>query len=333
MITVGSLFDGSGGFPLAGALCGAIPVWASEVEPYCIAVTKTHFPNMKHLGNISEINGAEIQPVDIITGGSPCQDLSVAGQQKGIIDGSRSRLFFEMMRIIKEMREATHGQYPKFVIWENVAGAFSSNKGDDFWYVLKEFVEAAGFGGAIPRPTNGKWQHAGEILGDEFSIAWRLFDAQYWGVPQRRRRIYLVADFRGQRAGKILFERGGLPWSSVKSGEAWQEITRSIETRVGATGKRGGLNSSSAFCPELGARTRGIGYGEEQSPTLRTGATPAACVQSSFGFDGYNSCETGDVSSTLGSNCGMSTGRNGVAVYSDTRRSDTGGYMFCKAIV
>lgn len=293
MITVGSLFDGSGGFPLAGALCGAVPVWASEVEPYCIAVAKTHFPNMKHLGNISEINGAEIQPVDIITGGSPCQDLSVAGQQKGIIDGSRSRLFFEMMRIIKEMREATHGQYPKFVIWENVAGAFSSNKGDDFWYVLKEFAEAAGFGGTIPRPTDGKWRHAGEILGDEFSIAWRLFDAQYWGVPQRRRRIYLVADFRGQRAGKILFERGGLPWSSVKSGEAWQEITRSIETRVGATGKRGGLNNSSSFCPELGARTRGIGYGEEQSPTLRAGATPAACVQSSFGFDGYNSCETG----------------------------------------
>jgi DNA (cytosine-5)-methyltransferase 1 len=133
---LGSLFDGSGGFPLAGALCGIEPVWASEVEPYPIAVTKSRFPNMKHLGDASKINGAEIEPVDIITFGSPCQDMSVAGKRAGLKheangdeETTRSGLFMEAVRIIKEMRGATNGEYPKFAVWENVQGAFSSNGG------------------------------------------------------------------------------------------------------------------------------------------------------------------------------------------------------------
>lgn len=148
---LGSLFDGSGGFPLAGALCGITPVWASEVEPYPIAVTRSRFPKMRHLGSVTELNGAEIEPVDVITFGSPCQDLSIAGKRAGIHEGERSNLFFEAIRIIKEMRYATNGKYPAFAIWENVPGAFSSNKGDDFRCVLEEFVKF--FGGGVLRTS------------------------------------------------------------------------------------------------------------------------------------------------------------------------------------
>lgn len=216
-ITLGSLFDGSGGFPLAGTHAGMTPVWATEIEPYPIAVSSLHFPQMKHLGDVSQIDGETITPVDIITFGSPCQDMSIAGKRKGIKhkdkgddETTRSGLFYEAIRIIKEMREATNGEYPTFAIWENVPGAFSSNKGEDFHCVLQEFVHVCDEKLSVPRPADGKWRNAGEIVGDNFSIAWRLFDAQYWGVPQRRKRIYLVADFAGERAGKILFEREGL---------------------------------------------------------------------------------------------------------------------------
>lgn len=226
MITLGSLFDGSGGFPLAGAMNGAVPLWAAEVEPYPIAVTKSRFPKMKHLGNVSTVNGGEIEPVDIITFGSPCQDMSVAGKragmkhdEKGDEETTRSGLFYEAIRIIREMREKTHGRYPTFAVWENVPGAFSSQHGEDFLCVLKELAKiVAGGGTLIPRPSIGKWLNAGEIVGNGFSIAWRVFDAQYWGVPQRRKRIYLVADFRGERAGEILFERDSLQRNPAQSG-------------------------------------------------------------------------------------------------------------------
>lgn len=216
-ITLGSLFDGSGGFPLAGTHAGMTPVWAAEIEPYPIAVSSLHFPQMKHLGDVSQIDGETITPVDIITFGSPCQDMSIAGKRKGIKhkdkgddETTRSGLFYEAIRIIKEMRETTHGKYPKYAVWENVYGAFSSNKGEDFRCVLEEFTRICDEKSSIPRPTDGKWRNAGEIVGDNFSIAWRLFDAQYWGVPQRRKRIYLVANFTGRYAGKILFERESL---------------------------------------------------------------------------------------------------------------------------
>lgn len=204
-ITLGSLFDGAGGFPYAGTLAGITPIWASEIEPFPIRVTTKRFPEMKHLGNIAEVSGAEVEPVDIITFGSPCQDLSVAGNRAGLA-GERSGLFREAIRIIREMREKTNGDKPKYIVWENVPGAFSSNGGDDFRTVLEEIARIKDGGVIIPRPDKGKWNGAGEILGNGYSIAWRTYDAQYWGVPQRRKRIYLVADLGGHRAGTVQFE-------------------------------------------------------------------------------------------------------------------------------
>ena len=235
---LGSLFDGSGGFPLAGVMCDIEPVWASEIESYPIKVTTARFPRMKHLGDITKINGAEIEPVDVITFGSPCQDLSVAGKRAGIHEGTRSSLFFEAVRIMKEMREATDGIYPRIIVWENVHGAFSSNKGEDFRAVLRALCEIAEPGVDIPRPEKGKWRGAGCIVGDGYSVAWRTYDAQYWGVPQRRRRIYLVADFAGERAGEILFERESMRGYPAQSGEARQGTAGDAE---GSAGRSGGV--------------------------------------------------------------------------------------------
>lgn len=215
---LGSLFDGIGGFPLAASRYGIEPVWASEIEPWPIKVTKKHFPNMKHLGDITKINGAEIEPVDIITFGSPCQDLSVAGKRAGL-GGERSGLFMDAVRIIREMRRATGGQYPRWAVWENVPGAFSSNKGEDFRAVLSEIAETE-----IPMPRSGKWANAGMVRTATADIAWRVLDAQYWGVPQRRRRIFLVADFGGECAAEVLFEQESLSGDFAESRKARQEV-------------------------------------------------------------------------------------------------------------
>ena len=226
---LGSLFDGIGGFPLSATLHSIEPVWASEIEKFPIEVTKTHFPNMKHLGDITQINGAEIKPVDIITFGSPCQDLSVAGKRAGL-EGKRSNLFHRAVEIIREMREATNGVYPRFAIWENVPGAFSSNGGQDFRAVLEEIAESE-----IPMPASGRWATAGMVRGDGRSLAWRVLDAQYWGVPQRRKRIFLVADFAGQSAGEILLEQQGMSGHLAESGEAREEVAAGIrECAAGA---------------------------------------------------------------------------------------------------
>lgn len=216
-MTLGSLFDGSGGFPLAGWMNGITPLWASEIEPFPIRVTKARFPHMKHLGNILHIDGSKIDPVDIITSGSPCQDLSLAGRRSGL-DGSRSGLFHEAIRITKEMRRATNGRKPEFFVWENVPGAFSSNSGEDFRTVLEEICSVIDPEISLPLPDKGKWEKAGCILAKTYSIAWRVLDAQYWGVPQRRKRIFLVADLGGQRAGKILFESESLSGNSSPCG-------------------------------------------------------------------------------------------------------------------
>ena len=243
---LGSLFDGSGGFPLAGAFCGIEPVWASEVEPYPIAVTRARFPNMKHLGDISKINGAEIEPVDVITFGSPCQDLSVAGKRAGLRhtdngdeETTRSGLFMEAVRIIKEMRKATNGEYPRFALWENVPGAFSSNNGEDFRVVCEELIkiiEPQAF--MPPVPKNG-WSFADSYAGDGWSLAYRVFDAQYWGVPQRRRRIHLVADLRGGSAREVLFEREGLRGYFAEGGTAWQGTPANAPGSAGANDREG----------------------------------------------------------------------------------------------
>lgn len=237
---LGSLFDGSGGFPLAATMCGIIPVWASEVEPYPIAVTRSRFPKMRHLGDVSKVNGAEIEPVDIITFGSPCQDLSVAGKRAGIKDGTRSGLFLEAIRIIKEMRESTGGMYPTFALWENVPGAFSSNGGEDFRTVLQEFVKIKEPSAVMPPVPAGGWAYADSYMGDGWSLAYRTLDAQYWGVPQRRRRIYLVADFGGQRAGEILFKRQGLRGYFTESGTPWKGTAADAERGAEADDRNAG---------------------------------------------------------------------------------------------
>ena len=221
-LTLGSLFDGIGGFPLAAVRSGMVPKWASEIEEIPVSITKKHFPEMLHLGDITKISGAEIDPVDVISFGSPCQDLSVAGKRAGI-GGERSGLFMEAVRIIKEMRDATDGVRPRFCVWENVHGAFSSNKGRDFKTVIEEIAGIAEPGVSVPGSPdirgNAVWRPAGAVVGDGWSLAWRTLDAQYWGVPQRRRRIFLVADFGGCRAGEILFKREGLPGDSGKGGQ------------------------------------------------------------------------------------------------------------------
>lgn len=242
-LTLGSLFDGSAGFPLGGLISGIRPLWASEIEPFPVRVTTKRLPKMEHLGDITSLKGSELAPVDIITFGSPCQDMSVAGKREGL-DGSRSSLFYEAIRIIKEMREKTDGKYPRFIVWENVPGAFSSNKGDDFRAVLEEICKVKDESVSISKPT--KWEHAGEIVADDYSIAWRLLDAQFWGVPQRRKRIYLVADFAGGCAGKILFESESLSGYSAKSDFTWKATSRDTSESVGETSCYGvdGYNSS-----------------------------------------------------------------------------------------
>ena len=267
-MALGSLFDGSGGFPLAGVINGITPVWASEIEPFPIRVTKNRFPSMKHLGSVTDINGAEIEPVDIITFGSPCQDLSVAGARAGIHDGQRSNLFFEAIRIIKEMRDATADNYPRFAVWENVPGAFSSNKGADFRSVLEALCGVKEPDVSVPQPDRGGWKPAGLIVGDGYSVAWRVYDAQYWGVPQRRKRIYLIADFRSERAGEILFESESLPGNPEPGGAEGQDPSRDAP---GSPGR----SDSPCYCLEGNfvdreTKQNGCGWRERQSYALDT---------------------------------------------------------------
>lgn len=223
MLTLGSLFDGIGGFPLAAVHNGIAPVWASEIEEFPIRVTKIRFPDMVHVGDITKLDGANLPPVDVICGGSPCQDLSVAGLRRGLA-GERSGLFMDQVRIVKEMRRADEGRgipdhlvRPRYLVWENVPGAFSSAGGEDFRAVIEEIVRIKDSSCHVPRPDTGRWEPAGAaILGDQFSLAWRVLDARYWGVAQRRRRIFLVADFGGLTAPKILFEQERLPGDTAE---------------------------------------------------------------------------------------------------------------------
>jgi len=223
---MGSLFDGISGFPLASVRYGIEPIWASEIEPFPILVSKIRFPRMEQMGDITKLNGAYLPPVDIICGGSPCQDLSVAGARAGLV-GARSGLFMEQVRLVKEMRNADklRGRTalyvrPRYMAWENVPGAFSSGtpKGEDFRIVLEEIVRIKSDSVSVPRPDSGRWESAGRILlGADFSLAWRCLDAQYWGVAQRRKRIFLIADFAGRSAPKILFVPESLSGNSAPS--------------------------------------------------------------------------------------------------------------------
>lgn len=300
-LTLGSLFDGSGGFPLGGLISGIQPVWASEIEPFPIRVTTKRMPFMKHYGDISQMDGGKIEPVDIITFGSPCTDMSVAGRRAGL-EGQQSVLFYQAIRIIKEMRCATNGRYPRYCVWENVPGAFSSNGGEDFKAVLEAVINVAEPEAQVPMPEKNRWPYADCYMGDGWSVAYRVLDAQYWGVPQRRKRIYLVADFAGRSAFDILFKSEGLSGYSAEGFRAWQRTAGSAADCAGTSGiclnDQGGQRmdvtddvsatllaeahhppcvlESAGFCTEHSSKSRSIGYEEETSPTLRAGVVPAA---------------------------------------------------------
>lgn len=314
-LTLGSLFDGIGGFCYAAQLTGRItPIWAAEIEQSCIDITRYRFRDVMHVGSVTDIRGDEIQPVDIITFGSPCQDLSIAGQRKGL-KGNRSGLFMEAIRIIEEMRLATNGKYPTFIIWENVPGAFSSADGADFRAVLEKVTKTN-----IPMPASGKWATAGMVRGGAVDAAWRILDAQFWGVPQRRKRIYLVGDFGGQRAGEILFKSESLLGYSTKSkgeraetaGESTDSL-RAENSRAGGEvlgldfahadsvvrtfedktptlmqnmGSAGGQvpcilkeQKAAGFTYNQGGVGKGLGFREEQAPTIMTGGRGAVFVE------------------------------------------------------
>ena len=275
-LTLGSLFSGSGGFELGGLLAGIQPKWASEIEPFPIRVTTKRLPAVKHLGDIHDIDGGKIEPVDIITFGSPCTDLSIAGKRAGL-SGRQSCLFHEAVRIIKEMRCATNGKSPRFIVWENVTGAFSSSAGRDFQSVLTEIVRIKEpQAPEVPLPEKGAWPYADLLLGDGWSLAYRVLDAQGWGVPQRRRRIYLVADFGGACAGQILFDTESVLGHLAPRFASWQGIAGELADGTGAAGER----LSAGFSTEHSAKSYSIGYAEEKSPTLRAGRVPAALFES-----------------------------------------------------
>ena len=235
---------------------------------------------MIHLGDITKIKGDNIPPVDVITFGSPCQDLSIAGKRAGL-SGERSGLFMEAVRIIKEMREATNGEYPKYAVWENVPGAFSSNKGEDFRVVLEELARIKEAGISIPRPDKSKWAKAGFITGDDWSIAWRTMDAQYWGVPQRRLRISLVLDLTGGRAGEILFEPESLRGHFATGITPGQAAAGTVENSAGTADCTDAIPINLQIATRhksLGERTGlGVGQADDAAYTLQEGHEHGVC--------------------------------------------------------
>ncbi len=305
MMTMGSLFDGIGGFPLAARRNGITTLWASEIEPFPIRVTKLRFPEMIHMGDITKLDGAELPPVDIICGGSPCQDLSVAGARAGLA-GSRSGLFMEQIRIIKEMRDADKKRgrtglavRPRFGCWENVPGAFSSAEGKDFRAVLQAFIGIEEPQAHVAGSPSGRWEPAGAILGVRSSLAWGTWDAQYFGVPQRRRRIFLVADFAGYSPIQILFEQGRLFGDTAKGGG----------TRKGAAAPApgGAGTSGGVFAFHINQREETIDLGGVAGALM---ATTNMQMQTfvAEGFDGHK----GE----------MSTGRNGMIAFAANQRDE-----------
>ena len=259
--TMGSLFSGFGGFELPAEWHGAKCLWQSEIEPWPVRLLAHRFPDAMQLGDITKINGAEIPPVDFITFGSPCQDMSVAGKREGI-EGSRSVLFYEATRIIREMREATNGEYPHFAIWENVPGSLTSHNGGDFRAVLEEITEAE-----IPMPDTGRWADSGMVRGGAADISWRILDAQYWGVPQRRKRIVLVADYKTERSAEILFIPEGVSRHPTQSSQQGQGTARASACDFGKTGIR--------LCGiPLNCRPENMYELDEKSSTLCNGTNP-----------------------------------------------------------
>ncbi|MFQ9968237.1 MAG: DNA (cytosine-5-)-methyltransferase [Peptoniphilus sp.] len=305
-LTLGSLFDGSGGFPLAAIFCGIKPIWSSEVEPFPIRVTEKNLPQVKHLGDIKDIDGSEIEPVDIISFGSPCQDLSIAGKRAGL-EGKKSNLFYEAIRVIKEMRCKSNGKYPRYLLWENVPGAFSSNKGEDFRCVLEEITRIKDSTVKLSRPS--RWQSAGEILGDNFSLAWRVLDSKYFGVPQRRRRIFLVADFDGGSSREILFEQKSLSGDTSEGCEKGKRNTRTIKE---------GFNKTICLNDQGGER---MDFYNEQSGTLRASGGIAPFVFENHSQDSRYKGPLKETQ-TLASNLGQGGNNQPFVVYDIRQTSE-----------
>lgn len=268
--TLGSLFDGLGGWQIAAVRAGIKPVWSSEIEKFPCILTKTRFPATEQLGDITQINGGAIPPVDIVTMGSPCQDLSVAGKREGL-KGERSGLFVRAVELIQQMRERYHEWYPKIVIWENVPGAFSTNRGADFQAVLESFTETH-----IPMPRGGRWANAGMVRSGKCNVVWRTLDAKFWGVPQRRRRIFLIVDYTKGCTEEILFKPESLPWDITKGkGEGERIADRTCK----------GFGSPVAYCIRNSIINRkqanggnGLGINKEISYTLDTTGAHAVAV-------------------------------------------------------
>lgn len=331
-LTLGSLFSGSGGFELAGIYAGIKPVWLSEIEPYAVLVTHNRLPDVKHYGDVSKLSGADLPPVDIITFGSPCQDMSIAGKRSGL-DGERSGLFHQAIRIINEMRDATNGKYPRYILWENVEGSLSSNDGEDFRIVLQEICNIKTNAVSVPRPYK-KWHRGGVIMGNNYSIAWRLLDAQFFGVAQRRRRMFLVGDLDGRRAAAILSDESRLCGDFAQSFRAGQGTAEGAAEGAGTAGTgrycintqgQSGVSvtvnhagtlvaqdhgnhpavlEAAGFCTEHSAQAKGIGYEEEKAPTLRAGVVPAALLFENHSADTRYRGPL-DISPTLSATLGM----------------------------
>lgn len=300
-MTLGSLFDGIGGWLLAARHAGVTPVWASEIEPFPCEVTRRHFPEVVQLGDITKLNGAEVLPVDIVCAGSPCQDLSIAGKRKGL-DGARSGLFRVAVELVRDMRRATNGRYPRFFVWENVPGAFSSNKGADFRAVLEEITEAE-----ISMPRSGRWADAGMVRSRVCEAAWRVLDAQHWGVPQRRRRIFLVADFTadGRCAAEILFEPESVPGDTAKGKGAGERASAGIDSGTKAAGGAYGFDTKASIAQSAPVL-------EEATPPMTTNNRLGVAIYDMTHADEVMRPVSGGVMPTL--NARMGTGGNQVPV-------------------
>jgi DNA (cytosine-5)-methyltransferase 1 len=277
MTTFVSLFSGVGGFDLGLERAGWRCVAQVEWDQQCQAVLAHHWPDVPRWSDVADVSGYELPPADVVAFGSPCQDLSVAGKRAGFIDGGRSNLFFQAIRIIKEMRHATGSVQPRFVIWENVVGALSSNQGDDFAAVLDALAEV----GAV-------------------DIGWRVLDARWFGVPQRRRRVFVVADLAGRCAGAVSTEPEGVRWDSDPCGASGPSAAGSVGAGV-ADG--GGVTATHTHTHTVSALTRGLGSG---------------------GPDAAHACAGWLVSERAGGG-GTVAGVEGRAADDRHRRSDLGG--------
>ncbi|MCL2083388.1 MAG: DNA cytosine methyltransferase [Oscillospiraceae bacterium] len=283
--TLGSLFDGIGAFPLGASFFDVKTLWASEILTGAVSVTRRHFPDMAHVGDITKLNGATLPPVDIVTFGSPCQDLSQANSKRTGLTGERSGLFMEAIRIIDEMRKSTNGNFPKYAIWENVPGAFSSGtpRGSDFRAVLEAFAKTD-----ISMPDSGRWATAGLVRSGRANIAWTVYNAADFGLAQRRKRCFVVADFGKGRPEEILLVPKSLCWCPPQGGQAGESVTAAAENSTGSTEQRVfGICSMNSNSMKSDNPHSGI-YEADTARTLDTNGGNACCNQGGMIVASFN---------------------------------------------